>query len=86
MTLTRELVQYFYPIYVTTSQKADICNGFQVITRTDTHTHTHRPLPSPSYMHVFMTTVWQSSQIWTIREASDRHTHAAENDNTSRIT
>ena len=41
MTLTRELVQYFYPIYVTTSQKADICNGFQVITRTDTHTHTH---------------------------------------------
>jgi len=44
MTLTRELVQYFYPIYVTTSQKADICNGFQVITRTDTHTHTHTDL------------------------------------------
>jgi len=39
--LTCELVQDLSPIYVTTKQKADICNSFQVII-VDRHTYTHR--------------------------------------------
>jgi len=53
-----ELVRDFSPIYVTTPitkhQKTDICNGVQVIVRTDTYTHT--------IMHVFVI-VRQSGQI-----------------------
>jgi len=48
--------------------QADICNGFKVIV------HTHTPLPNESYIHAFMIIIWQSSQIWKIRDASDRHT------------
>jgi len=44
--------------------KAVICNSFQVIVWTDTHRYT--PLPNASYMHVFMITVRQSSQICKI--------------------
>ena len=46
---TCELVQDSSPVYVTTNQKADICNGFQVIVCTDTHLY-----QMYRNMHVFM--------------------------------
>jgi len=44
LTLTYDLcVGNFSPIYVTTKQKADNCNSFQVILRTDVQSHRHTP-------------------------------------------
>jgi len=37
MTLTWKLARDFYPVYVSTKQKADVCNSYQVIMQTDTH-------------------------------------------------
>jgi len=59
MTLTCDLDMQtfprdFSPINVTTKQKADICNSFQV---TVPCRQTYKPLPNSSYMHVFMTIV-----------------------------
>jgi len=61
----------FPATYVTTKQKADIGNCSKVFVQTDTGTHIS--LLNISYKNVFMTIVWQSRQIWKIREASDRH-------------
>ena len=69
--MRRFLSHYFdvlFPKLRDYQTEADNCNSFQRLHVTQT------PLPSPSYMHVFLTTVWQSSQIWPIRAASDRHT------------
>jgi len=44
----------------------------QIITWT--HTHAHAPLTNASHMHMFLITVWQSSQIW---KKTSRQTHSS---------
>jgi len=53
------LSEIFLQVYVTTNQKADMCNSFQVVEQIDTHGDTvkHTPRPNTSYVHVFTTTV-----------------------------
>jgi len=57
MTLTCKFVLDFALIYITTEQKTDSCNRFQVMVRTDTCTDGHTCQSNASYMHVFMI-VW----------------------------
>jgi len=65
-------VRDFAPTCITTKQKANICNSFQVIMHT--HTHTHSSTKWIGYAYV-MTTVRQSNQIWKITEVSDRQVY-----------
>jgi len=74
-------------ICVTTKQKADICNSLQVIVRTHTHTHTHLcqcikmtynvssgTLNTTIQYQCIIMCSWQSSQMWKIKDVSDRQT------------
>ena len=62
VTLTCKFLRYFSPVYTQLPSRYQISASFQLILRAHTHTQ-----------HVFMIIRWQSSQMWEIIEASDRH-------------